>query len=151
MIQANELRLNNLLLFDGKTQYVSSIQYDNTIRLKFNPDIASHGCYKTSDSRIKQIPLTEEILLKCPNHKKVNGKNILNTIYFEIGRDRIISIGNIGTPNEMIWLCEVDRYDKQKNNDLVCLHNYDYDGKMMLHKFQNLYFALSNEELKVNL
>ena len=26
-----------------------------------------------------------------------------------------------------------------------------FDGKMMLHKFQNLYFALSNEELKVNL
>lgn len=100
---------------------------------------------------LHSIPLTKEILLKCPKAIKVPFPNILKTIYFEIGRNRIISIGNIGTPNEMVWISEVDSQDNKKITDLVCIHNFDYDGKLMLHTFQNLYFALTNQELEINL
>lgn len=51
---------------------------------------------------------------------------VLGQIFtLDVGRQREISIGAIETPNEMVFLT-------QKENggisDLVCLHNYDYDG-----------------------
>lgn len=138
-MEAKELRIGNCILKNGSNYIVDTLffvdVYDGTA-MGFD---------------LQPIPLTEEILLKCPNHKRVNGKNILNTIYFEIGRNRVISIGNIGTGNEAIWLCEIDPNIENRITDLVCIHNFDYDGKIMLHKFQNIFHSLTNEELTVNL
>lgn len=44
----------------------------------------------------------------------------------DVGRGRHISIGSLATPNEVVFL-------NQKNHnsgitDLVCIHNFDYDG-----------------------
>lgn len=50
----------------------------------------------------------------------------------DVGRNRHISIGLLGTPNEMVYL-------NQKGNrtgitDLICIHNFDYDGLLTKQK-----------------
>jgi hypothetical protein len=52
-----------------------------------------------------------------------------------VGRQREISVGAIGTPNEMVFL-------NQKEDggiiDLVCIHNYDYDGFLTVKKLDTI-------------
>ena len=145
----NELRIGNYVYDPINKENVKLVAIEQgnrpiTLGGKGTSSFSGFDC-------LQPIPLSEQILLKCPNHKRVNGKNILNTIYFEIGRNRVISIGNIGTGNEAIWLCEIDPNIENRITDLVCIHNFDYDGKIMLHKFQNIFHSLTNEELTVNL
>jgi hypothetical protein len=52
---------------------------------------------------------------------------ITNSVTYDIGRRRYLSAGCIGTPNEMLWICERSGEDETKVNDLVCIHNYDYE------------------------
>lgn len=68
------------------------------------------------------IPLTEEILLKCGYFKLDNGQ----IHYVRKGHE--------------IWLCD-DMFSCNKNGVIL----------KSLHQLQNLYFALTNEELTVNL
>ena len=79
----------------------------------------------------KPIPLTEEWLLKFGG-EKLPHFNIGDSILFDIGRNRYISISSIGSGNEMIYLKEMNQDNGMECIDLVCLHNYDYDGFMMV-------------------
>lgn len=59
---------------------------------------------------------------------------------YELGRKRLLSASGIGTPNEFLWICE---YEKTTNNnknitDIVCIHNYDYDGYLTITKVKTL-------------
>jgi len=53
----------------------------------------------------------------------------------DVGRNRHISIGSLATPNEVVFL-------NQKNHngisDMVCIHNYDYDGFLTEQKLDNI-------------
>lgn len=55
----------------------------------------------------------------------------------DIGRLRSISIGSLGTPNEMVFLSQKD-HPKDICPDLVCVHNYDYDGFLTIEKLESL-------------
>ena len=57
--------------------------------------------------------------------------NLLNTLILDIGRNRKLSLGGIGTPNEILSIYEV--YDGFIG-DLVVLSNYDYNGYLTLEK-----------------
>jgi hypothetical protein len=92
------------------------------------------------------IPLTQEWLLKF-GFEPLPFANILNSYTKSIGRNRILSVGNVSTPNEMIFLCEINATDDKKIDDAICIRNYDYDKYTHVHQLQNLYFALTNEEL----
>jgi len=96
---------------------------------------------------LEPIPLTEEWLVRAGG-KRLPFPSILNPLIFDIGRNRILSCGCVGTPNEMIWICEVNATDSQKIDDLVCVHNYDYDGYMPVHRFQNIHHSLTGKELE---
>jgi len=61
-----------------------------------------------------------------------------------LGRNRFLSVSDVGTPNEMVWLQNIEGRDV---TDLVCIHNFDYDGEIYIHQLQNLYFALTGKEL----
>lgn len=50
------------------------------------------------------------------------------SLIYELARRRHISVSSIGTANESAWLCEVDRDDNRVITDLICIHNFDYDG-----------------------
>lgn len=93
------------------------------------------------------VKVTEDILLDL-GFEKIPNFNVLNSFIKNIGRNRHISIGCVGTPNLMVFLCETDREDHRKVNDLICLHNWDYDGEIYLHQLQDIISALTRQERK---
>lgn len=48
------------------------------------------------------------------------------TFQYPLTRLRFLSAMSIGYPNETIWIC-CKEHDGTIS-DLVCIHNYDYDG-----------------------
>ncbi len=71
--------------------------------------------------------LTNDDLIKL-GFKPIPHFTIGNSVTYDLGRGRHLSAGNVGTPNEMVFICATDYKDKTNITDLVCLHNYDYDG-----------------------
>ena len=67
--------------------------------------------------------------------KEVPHFTVTNSVYYDLGRNRQLSAGNVGTPNEMLWICEV--VDKEIT-DLICIHNWDYDGPLTIEKVKTL-------------
>jgi len=82
-------------------------------------------------------PLTEDDLIDL-NFEKIKHFTITNSFIYKLGRNRHLSIGSVGTPNEMLYICESDPNDYRKIIDLVCLHNYDYDGYLSKSNLNNL-------------
>lgn len=70
--------------------------------------------------------------------KELPHKSVTNTLIYDLGRDRFLSFGCIGTPNEMLFLYEVDRENKQDINDMIAIHNWDYDGYLTVDKLSLL-------------
>lgn len=68
---------------------------------------------------------------------------VANVINYDLGRNRYLSVGSIGTPNEVLFIYSTDRENKDKITDMVCLHNYDYDKKLTIEKVQNIIKALT--------
>jgi len=131
MIKANELRIGNYVtLCQINDEYiefdmpVSSIHSDNTIRLLNNR--GEIGCFGLR--QCKSIPLTEEWLLKFGFTKEANGwhkKDICNdfsALYWE----RLAGL------------------DLSVNKRSMHLSNIEY-----VHQLQNLYFALTGQELQL--
>lgn len=61
---------------------------------------------------------------------------------FKLGCNTHLSIGSIGTPNEMLFICSTDYEDDQKITDVIILHNYDYDGFLSEEKLRSIIDAL---------
>jgi hypothetical protein len=136
MIHANELRIGNKIKVYTDIVDVTDIGDDGTIGTTAYFD-GQMGCCGCTDSMADPIPLTPEILEKCGFEKdKVTGD------YWDM----------------------VDEYGCSKQN-FVIFHYEDgtfsvgsslgeYSvGKQFkyLHQLQNLYFALTGEELEVKL
>ncbi len=81
--------------------------------------------------------MTNSELIKM-GFKEIPHFTITNAVVFPLGRNRHLSAGCVGTPNEMLWICETDHNDEKKITDLVCLHNYDYDGYLTERKLHSL-------------
>ncbi len=96
------------------------------------------------------IPLSSDILLKC-GFEKMPHFTIGDIMIKDIGRNRHLSIGSVGTPNEMLFLCEQDKDNPENTKSVIVIHNFDYDGYLYLHKLQNLIYSLTGKELTVNL
>lgn len=162
-MKANELRIGNIVRVDNESCHpqlkdvlmrVVSIEHrhdlpEYSVRIervvKDNSDVNAN--YSQLIRFIKPIPLTEELLLKY-GFSKLNHFTVTNSLYKPIGRDRYICIGDIDNANQMVYL---ETIINGKITDLVCVHNYDYDGRLYVHKLQNLYFTLTGEESKIEL
>jgi hypothetical protein len=81
--------------------------------------------------------LTEDILLGM-GFERIPHFTVSNALIYQLGRNRHLSVGSVGTPNEMLFVCESDFGDYRKITDLVCLHNYDYDGYLTKEKLEDL-------------
>jgi len=136
MVKASELRIGNLVtdeFFDSFKTFikVESIN-DKGINLEITDDcnwseLAQHFITPEYEfSQLRGISLTEEILLKCGFEK--NGRDYENCsnngIVFEI---RFVS--------DCFYL--------------VTQEEWGYNGFLYLHQLQNLYFALTGEELNI--
>jgi hypothetical protein len=125
-MKANELRIGNWLNHDGIFRQVSSLHSDNTLRFKDGE--SSIGCFKATRSAINPIPLTEEILLKCGFDKREDGDfNLFNASEVDVVINKDLGF----------WKC-----------DGIC---FSVNALNYLHQLQNLYFALTNEELNIEL
>jgi len=163
MIKGEDLRYGNWVTIDNPNSWpemkgipvrVKCIDHQPNLYFpqsdfSIEMDLAK-ACYAQFNEFVCGIPLTEEILIKA-GFEHLQHFTVTNSIIKNIGRNRIISIGSVGTPNEMIWLCEIDMINQTKITDLVCIRNYDYDGgKTDVHQLQNLYYSLTGEELTIN-
>jgi hypothetical protein len=120
MIQANELRLGNLILKNNEIYEISSLFFvdlhDGTIRENYNNSYI-----------IEPIPLTEEWILKFGLKKTKYKSDIIydfglqNSTYITIDKNDL---------SYFMW----DEY----------LTSIKY-----VHQLQNLYFALTNNELEI--
>jgi hypothetical protein len=76
--------------------------------------------------------------LKDIGFKEMPHFTVMNSLVYDLGRNRSLSIGDLGNPNEMVFLCERDYDDPRKINDLICLRNYDYDGYTKLEDIKSI-------------
>jgi len=125
MIKSSELRLGNFVLHQNEQLPICSIHSDETVRLLKNS--ISIGCFSTKRDLIEPIPLTPEILENAGFEFKPTGEEVF---------ERIWKIGSFE-----IW-----------EHDSGFCHDYCNGGDIhSLHQLQNLYFALTGEELDINL
>lgn len=67
----------------------------------------------------------EEVL--ALGFKEVPHYTILDSLVYTLPRDRALSLGCLGTPNETLFLVEKSKVGDHYT-DLICIHNFDYDG-----------------------
>jgi len=134
MIQANELKIGNLVYYNGNHKEVGIV---TSLQPKFYPKYCETSkdifiglnqrhdiVYNVKD--IQPIPLTEEWLLKCGFERVENNWKVLDNIVFKLSWERLAGLV-LALENESIFLAHI---------------NY-------LHQLQNLYFALTGEELQI--
>ena len=68
---------------------------------------------------------------------------VTGSYMYELGRNRYLSVGCVGTPNEMMWIGVTDIEDSKRVTDLICLHNYDYDGELSEEKIEDIIKAIN--------
>ena len=88
--------------------------------------------------------MTTDDLIKI-GFKPIPHYTVTNSHVFDIGRRRFLSIGCVGTPNEMLWLEQLDDRNDRTITDLICLHNYDYDGYLSKEKLISLTETLTKK------
>jgi len=121
-MKAAELRIGNLLTLNGGCDFekVASIHSDETIRFFNEAENDTHGCYRLT--AIMDILLTEDLLLKFGFKKE-------GDFYIHYGNDSIFTL------NHEFHLYEGSEYQLTKK------------PLIFVHTLQNLYFALTGEEL----
>lgn len=88
-------------------------------------------------SELKPIAITKEWALRL-GFKEIPHYTVGGNLNFKLGRRKELSIGCIGTPNEMMVLKEMDYNNPKETLECIVLHNYDYDGYLSVHKLQNI-------------
>lgn len=66
--------------------------------------------------------------LKDLGFKEIPHFTVGNSLIYDLGRKRQLSVSCVGTPNEMVFLGQIDHDNPKKITDLIVLKNYDYDG-----------------------
>jgi len=129
MIQPTELRIGNSVFYEGEVWFIDSIHQDVCGVMK-----GERGAIILYN-RMSPIPLTPEILEKCGFGENPQHEHPAFDEYSLLSNNRFA----IGDFNGEYWV--VDGIDQW-----LLEHKIYY-----LHQLQNLYFALTGEELKVQL
>ena len=70
---------------------------------------------------------------------------VAGSMTYGLGRNRHLSVGDAGTPNEIIFICKKNDKNSKEITDLICLHNYDYDGYMTERKLKLIIKSLVSD------
>lgn len=124
-MEANGLRIGNIVLLNNRINTIDISWFECCKDSMYGRDIR----YDTSP-----IPLTEEWVIKL-GFKEIIDKSgqyvLLNEDYYNIGLEIMFGFR---TDNKM----------------LVHLNNQDFNQLIYVHQLQNLYFALTGEELTIH-
>lgn len=71
---------------------------------------------------------------------------IQQSLIYDLGRNRNLSLACLGTPNEMLFIGEADEKNSKLLSDVVVLSNYDYDGYLTLDKIKMIITAITNKQ-----
>lgn len=147
MIKSNELRIGNWINFSYTHKKVitrpCSVAILDRDFLLVNDKGDYLSLYYETDS-IQPIPLSGELLVKCGFEKRKLKE--WDEFILPIGDDLWVIQISIANDDKIIYsvLMANGGYDDAGEKDLSALCKY-------LHQLQNLYFALTNTELPINL
>ena len=143
MMKANELRIGNIVTDVFYEHFKTEIKVDSVNSKGINLEITDDGNWPELSQhfitpvygfeKLHGIPLTPEILEKCGFLKCINADDavLFKKQYFEI---------------------EYMEFASEQNNGFYYDNNTPYELHIKsLHQLQNLYFALTGEELEINL
>lgn len=137
MIQANELRIGNWVKRkSGGCQQVLEV-LSTMVLLQNEPPLDVNKTMRLPLSSVEPIPLTPEILKKAGLKRDKEGW----VLSFDFKIYDPLEIGGAGD------------YVQSNRNIFTIIHNNSVfpKGFKYLHQLQNLYFALTSEELEINL
>lgn len=146
MINPKELRIENLLEVDGRISIVQGIGVDyiyTTIEIGLPVD----RCI-VSYKNLNPIPLTSEWLVKFGFKKHAGIIIDPYSIKLPLIGCKELSV-TIGKGNQYIYIKDYNSDADKTPTDLVCIRNSDSHGDFHVHQLQNLYFALTGEELEI--
>jgi len=78
--------------------------------------------------------------------KEIGHYTIGNSLIYDLGLNVHLSFSSIGTPNEMLCICQRDFQDEKNITDVVRLHNYDHHGYMTKDKLKDLTIILKQNK-----
>lgn len=130
-VKAEELRIGNLVMHVGKI--VEVLNVDKSEMMVYDEPIDRF--WVTRIDFLSPIPLTPEILEKAGLNRKGNLAATASRKFYKIGNLIIESI-----PSNRVAIY----FDSQTELALIAYQDY-------LHQLQNLHFALTGEELNIEL
>ena len=137
-MEAKDLRMGNWVY--NPIQKINILVDFNVLNLIRLDNLRYAREIKKGEECFQPIPLTEEILLKCGFDKIKIEHEEYSGFEYEL---------SLGTYSKILVLDDFS-YSivcKKIEDNSVC---FDKDILTSLHQLQNLYFALTNEELKYN-
>lgn len=76
--------------------------------------------------------------LKEIGFKELDHFTIGNNLVCDLERGRYLSISDLGGCNEFMYIGQRNDVDPKIVEDLVCIHNYDYDGPLTFYKVDKI-------------
>jgi galactitol-specific phosphotransferase system IIC component len=70
---------------------------------------------------------------------------IRGNLIYDLGRNRHLSLACLGTPNEMLFLIEINDAFSKEVKDIITIRNYDYDGYLKLSDLTDLITAITGK------
>ena len=130
----SDLRLKNWLYESDKSKFPMQVEGIGKDWIYLNFDGNEGDCFENTDKEIYPIPITKELIVKSLNAEPLGDDYSVKLgdyryIYFRINNDGYISI-------------DFFNYDDNSENE-IC------DGIRYVHELQNLYYALTGNELKI--
>ena len=80
---------------------------------------------------------------KTIGFKEMPHYTVMNSLLYDLGRGRYLTIGCLGTPNEMLFIGQIDNDDNKKVTDVIVLKNYDYDGYTNIEDVKTIITAIT--------
>jgi hypothetical protein len=147
-MKANELRIGNLMNFPFTNEIIEvvGINAHESIDLQLNKTIINTISFrKDLNLYCEPIDKIEPILLNEEWHNNFGIiKNGFHYFEYKIKRKNNYNIEIIFTGDYIMLI----QRDGKIEDDLICIWNKDITKRdMYVHEFQNLYFALTGEEL----
>ena len=142
MIKATELRLNNLLQYENEVAPVNAIWSNGNYEL--HSDVLQFWTIEAGDELVTGIPLTPEWLERFGFLKDGFGAYNKDISNFE-GEFKTLSFSG-----DYLYIRQGNKENGREGDDLVSLWNKDLMRVFYVHQLQNLYYALTGEELTLN-